>query len=272
MFQLTDEQIERYSRQIILSEIGGKGQQKLLSSKVLVIGTGGLGSPCDYYLAAAGIGTLGIVDSDKVEVNNLQRQIIHSMNTVGVCKVDSAKKRLEELNPDVKVITYKTRITSENIMEIIKDYEVVVDGSDNFPTRYLVNDACVLSNKPLVHAGVLRFDGQIMTIIPHEGPCYRCVFPEPPPPGLVPSCQEAGILGAVAGIFGVLQAGEVMKLLLKTGEPLKGRLLIGNLLDMSFREVKIKRNPDCPICGDRPTIKKLIDYEEFCQLRSNSNT
>ncbi len=263
---LTESQIERYSRQIILHEIGGRGQHKIFNAKVLVIGTGGLGSPCTYYLVAAGVGTLGIVDSDNVEINNLQRQIIHSMKNVGKPKVESARHRAEELNPDVKVIPHKIRVTSGNIMDLIKSYDIVVDGSDNFPTRYLVNDACVIAKKPLVHAGILRFDGQIMTIIPHDGPCYRCLFPEPPAPGMVPSCQEAGILGAAAGIFGVLQAAEVMKLILHMGEPLKGRLLIGNLLDMSFREVKIKRNLRCPVCGENPTIKRLMDYEEFCSL------
>ncbi len=270
MSAFTNEQVERYSRQIILNEIGGKGQKKLMASKVLVIGTGGLGAPCDYYLAAAGVGTLGIVDSDNVEINNLQRQIVHSTKTIGKPKVESAKIKLEELNTDVKIIVHNVRVNSSNIMDLIKDYDIIVDGSDNFPTRYLLNDACVLAKKPLIHAGILRFDGQIITIIPHEGPCYRCLFPDPPAPGMVPSCQEAGILGAVAGIFGVLQAAEAMKLILSMGEPLKGRLLVGNLLDMTFREVKIKRNPDCPICGDNPVITKLIDYEEFCGLRKKT--
>ncbi len=210
MLNFTDEQIERYSRQIILPNIGGKGQEKILKAGVLVIGAGGLGSPCSFYLAAAGVGKIGLVDSDKVELNNLQRQIIHTTADVGTPKTESGKRRLTALNPQVEVITYPLRLDSTNILGIIKDYDIIVDGSDNFPTRYLVNDACVLSKKPLVHAGIFRYDGQIMTILPGSGPCYRCLFPEPPPQGLVPSCQEAGILGAVAGVMGVLQANEVL--------------------------------------------------------------
>ncbi|MBI5143503.1 MAG: molybdopterin-synthase adenylyltransferase MoeB [Candidatus Omnitrophica bacterium] len=265
---LRDDQIERYSRQILLPHVGGKGQEKILNAKVLVIGAGGLGSPAALYLAAAGVGKIGIVDSDEVELNNLQRQILHSTKNVGRPKVESGKERIGELNPDVEVITTKVRLTSENISDIIKDYDIIVDGSDNFPTRYLVNDACVLSKKPLSHGGIFRFDGQALTIVPAKGPCYRCLFPEPPPPGLVPSCQEAGILGAVAGVIGVVQANEVLKLILGIGEPLIGRLLIFNALDSSFRIVKVPKNKDCPICGEKPTIKKLIDYEEFCQLRT----
>ena len=264
---LRDDQIERYSRQIILPNIGGKGQEKLLSAKVLIIGAGGLGSPAALYLASAGVGKMGIVDSDKVELNNLQRQIIHSTKDVGRPKVESAKERIKGINPDVEVVTYHLRLTSENILEIIKDYDMVVDGSDNFPTRYLVNDACVLSGKPLSHAGIFRFDGQAITILPHQSACYRCLFPEPPPPGLVPSCQEAGILGAVAGIMGIIQANEVLKYILGIGNLLTGRLLIFNALDSSFRQVKVPRNPKCPVCGENPTVTKLIDYEEFCQMR-----
>lgn len=264
---LREDQIERYSRQIILPNIGGKGQEKLLNARVLIIGAGGLGSPASLYLAAAGIGTLGIVDSDAVETNNLQRQILHSTNTVGKPKADSAKERISELNPDVKVININKRLTSGNILDVIKDYDIIIDGTDNFPTRFLVNDACILAKKPLSHGGIFRFDGQAMTIIPGKGPCYRCLFPEPPPPGSMPSCQEAGILGAVAGVIGVIQANEVLKLILGIGEPLVGRLLVFNALESSFRIVKVPKNKDCAICGEKPTIKKLIDYEEFCQLK-----
>lgn len=264
---LREDQIERYSRQIILPHIGGKGQEKLLAAKVLVIGAGGLGSPCALYLASAGIGKLGLVDSDAVELNNLQRQILHSAEEVGRPKVESAKDRLRRLNSDVEIIPYKLRLASENILEIIKNYDIIVDGSDNFPTRYLVNDACVLSKKPLSHGGIFRFDGQALTIIPSESACYRCLFPEPPPPGLVPSCQEAGILGAVAGVVGVIQANEVLKYILGIGELLTGKLLVFNALDSSFRQVKVPRDPQCPVCSRNPTLTKLIDYEEFCQLR-----
>lgn len=266
--KLREDQVERYSRQIILPDVGGKGQEKLLEAKVLIIGAGGLGSPAAMYLASAGIGTIGIVDSDKVELNNLQRQIIHSVKDVGRLKVDSAKDRINTINDDVKVIVHSLRISSENIMDIIKDYDIVVDGSDNFPTRYLVNDACVLSNKPLSHGGIFRFDGQAITIIPGKSACYRCLFNEPPPPGLVPSCQEAGILGAVAGIIGVIQANEVLKFVLDIGELLTGRLLVFNALDSSFRKVRVPKNRECSICGENPTVTKLIDYQEFCNLKN----
>jgi len=265
--ELRDDQIERYSRQILLPDVGGKGQEKLLNARVLIIGAGGLGSPAALYLASAGIGTLGIVDSDKVELNNLQRQIVHSVNTVGMLKAESAKDRLNAINPDVKVIPYNIRLTSENILDIIKDYDIVVDGSDNFPTRYLVNDACVFSNKPLSHGGIFRFDGQAITILPHKSACYRCLFSEPPPAGLVPSCQEAGILGAVAGIIGVIQANEVLKYVLEIGGLLAGKLLVFNALDSFFRQVKVPKDPKCPVCGENPSITKLIDYEQFCQLK-----
>lgn len=271
MLNFTDEQIERYSRQIILPNVGGKGQEKILKAGVLVIGAGGLGSPCSFYLAAAGVGKIGLVDSDKVELNNLQRQIIHTTADVGTPKTESGKKRLSALNPQVQVVTYPLRLDSTNILGIIKDYDIIVDGSDNFPTRYLVNDACVLSKKPLVHAGIFRYDGQIMTILPGAGPCYRCLFPEPPPQGLVPSCQEAGILGAVAGIMGVLQANEVLKLILNAGEPLAGRLLIFNALDSTFRSVKVPRDNDCLVCSQHPKITKLIDYQEFCSLKAKKD-
>ncbi len=265
--KLREDQIERYSRQIILPSVGGKGQEKLLKAKVLIIGAGGLGSPCALYLASAGIGKIGIADSDKVELNNLQRQSLHSTSSIGKTKVEYAKERLAAINPDVEVIAHNLRLTSENILDIIRDYDIVVDGSDNFPTRYLVNDACVLSGKPLSHGGIFRFDGQAMTILPHKSACYRCLFPEPPPPGFVPSCQEAGILGAVAGIIGTIQANEVLKYILEVGNLLAGKLLVFNALDSSFRQVKVPKDPKCPICGENPTITKLRDYEEFCSLR-----
>lgn len=271
MANFTNEQIERYSRQIILPNVGGKGQESIMKAKVLVIGTGGLGAPCSFYLAAAGVGKIGLVDSDNVELNNLQRQIVHITNDVGIPKVESGKKRLVALNPDIEVVTYPLRLDSTNILGIIKDYDIIVDGSDNFPTRFLVNDACVLSKKPLVHAGIFRYDGQIMTILPGSGPCYRCLFPEPPPPGAVPSCQEGGILGAVAGVMGVLQANEVLKFILNTGELLSGRLLIFNALDSTFRTVKVPRDRDCFVCSDHPKITKLIDYQEFCSLKANKD-
>jgi adenylyltransferase/sulfurtransferase len=262
----TEDQIERYSRQIILSEIGGVGQKKMLNAKVLIIGCGGLGSPCAYYLAGAGIGHIGLIDSDKVELSNLQRQILHFTDNVGMPKVESAKEKLLALNPKLRITSYELRLTSQNIMGIIKDYDIIVDGSDNFPTRYLVNDACVLSNKPLSHAGILSFDGQAITIIPRQGPCYRCLFQEPPPPGMVPSCQEAGILGVVAGVLGLIQATEVLKYILEKGDLLVGKLLIFNALEMNFRKLNIQRNINCSVCGDNPTITELIDYEEFCQI------
>lgn len=262
----TEQQIERYSRQIILPEIGGVGQKKLLNAKVLIIGCGGLGSPCAYYLAAAGVGHIGLVDSDKVELNNLQRQILHFTKDVGKPKVESAKEKLAALNPEIQITTYELRLTSKNIFDVIKDYDFIVDGSDNFPTRYLVNDACVLLNKPFSHAGILRFDGQATTIIPRKGPCYRCIFPDPPPPGMVPSCQEAGILGVVAGVLGLIQATEVLKYILGKNELLVGKLLVFNALEMNFRKLNIQRNVNCPVCGNNPTIKELIDYEQFCQI------
>jgi adenylyltransferase/sulfurtransferase len=266
---LTNEQIERYSRQIILPNVGGKGQDKIMKAKVLIIGAGGLGAPCSFYLAAAGVGKIGLVDSDKVELNNLQRQIVHTTADIGIPKAESGKRRLSALNPEVEIATYPLRLDSANILDIIKDYDIVVDGSDNFPTRYLVNDACVISRKPLVHAGIFRYDGQIMTILPGTGPCYRCLFSEPPPPGAVPSCQEGGILGAVAGVLGVLQANEVLKFILSSGGLLAGRLLIFNALESSFRTVKVPKDKDCSVCSEHPKLTKLIDYQEFCSLRAN---
>ncbi len=267
MSNLTEDKIERYSRQIILPNVGGKGQDKLLNARVLVIGAGGLGSPAALYLTSAGIGKIGIVDSDKVELSNLQRQILHSTKDVGKAKVLSAKDTLNGINQDVEIIPYNIRLTSENILDIIREYDIVVDGSDNFPTRYLVNDACVLSGKPLSHGGIFRFDGQAMTILPGKSACYRCLFSEPPPPGFVPSCQEAGILGAVAGIIGTIQANEVLKYILGIGDLLAGKLLIFNALDSSFRRVKVPKDSKCPVCGENPTVTKLIDYEEFCSLK-----
>jgi len=264
---LSDEQIERYSRQIILPQVGGKGQEKLLAAKVLVIGAGGLGSPIALYLAGAGVGRLGLVDSDQVELNNLHRQILYTSADIGKPKAEIGLQRLRALNPDTEVIPYRLRLTSENIMEIIKDYDIIVDGSDNFPTRYLVNDACVLAKKILVHGAFFRYEGQAMVIKPGEGPCYRCLFSEPPPPGSVPSCQEAGVLGALAGVIGLIQATETLKLILGIGEPLVGKLIIFNALEMSFRTVKVPRDPNCPICGEHPTVTKLIDYEWFCGLK-----
>jgi thiazole biosynthesis adenylyltransferase ThiF len=269
MFKFTEEQIKRYARHIILPEVGGKGQEKLLNSKVLVIGAGGLGSPAILYLAAAGVGTIGIVDFDVVDLSNLQRQIIHNTERIGTPKVESARKTVEMLNPDVKVITYNTRISKENIMDIIKNYDVVLDGTDNFPTRFLINDACYFAGKPLVSAAMLRFEGQVSVFDfrnKEKSPCYRCLFPEPPPPGLVPSCQEAGILGSIGGIMGCIQATEAIKLILGIGEPLVGKLLIMDALSMEFRKVKLRKDPNCPLCGEKPVIKELIEYEQVCDV------
>ena len=266
MLEFTEEQINRYSRHIILSEVGGKGQQKLLNSKVFLVGAGGLGSPAAYYLAAVGIGKIGIADNDVVDFSNLQRQILHSTKDVNYSKALSAKETLESLNPDVEVVPYIERLTSENIIDIIKDYDVILDGSDNFPTRYLVNDACVLTGKPLSHGSIFRFEGQVTTILPGKSPCYRCIFEIPPPPELVPSCQEAGVLGVLPGVIGSIQATEVIKLILGKGKLLSGVLLLYDSLGMDFKKLTLRRNPGCPICGENPTIKKLIDYEQFCQV------
>ncbi len=267
MFDFSEEQIVRYSRHIILPEIGGKGQKKLLEGKVLLVGAGGLGSPSAYYLAAAGVGKIGIVDMDVVDLSNLQRQILHHTGDLGRAKTDSAKEKLNALNPDVELVTYNERLSSENIMELFRDYDIIVDGCDNFPTRYLINDACVLTGKVNVHGSIFRFEGQATVFQPGNGPCYRCLYPDPPPPGMVPSCQEAGILGAVAGVIGTIQANEVLKYVLGVGNLLAGRLLVFNALDSSFRQVKVPKDPKCAVCGDKPTITKLIDYEEFCSLR-----
>lgn len=266
-FQYTPEQLIRYSRHFLLPEVGEEGQAKLLGAKVLMVGAGGLGSPSAYYLAAAGVGTLGIIDNDVVDISNLQRQILHANDRVGMPKVESAKKTLEALNPDVKVIPYQAKLTSDNIMEILKDYDLVVDGCDNFPTRYLVNDACVLSGKPNVHGSIFQFEGQATVFYPGEGPCYRCLYPEPPPAEMAPSCAEAGVLGVLPGLIGVIEALEAIKLILGKGDTLVGRLLCFNTLTMEINTLKLRRDPNCPLCGDKPTIRELIDYEEFCSLR-----
>ncbi|KWT86795.1 HesA/MoeB/ThiF family protein [Candidatus Magnetominusculus xianensis] len=264
--QFTDDQMIRYSRHIILPEVGGKGQAKISAAKVFLIGAGGLGCPISYYLTAAGVGRIAIVDDDMVDLSNLQRQILHSTKTVGIPKVESAKGVLEALNPDVEIVAIKERLTPENIIGYIKDYDIVIDGSDNFPTRYLVNDACVLAGKPLSSGAVLRFEGQVTTIIPGEGHCYRCLFEEMPPEGLVPSCQEGGVLGVLPGIIGTLQAMEVLKLILGKGDVLKNTLLIYDALKTNFRKVKVPRNPECPICGTNPAIKELGCYEaNYCR-------
>lgn len=265
--QFSPDQLQRYSRHFLLPEVGETGQAKLLDAKVLLIGAGGLGSPTAYYLAAAGIGTIGIVDDDTVDRSNLQRQILHNEERVGMPKVESAKLTLQGLNPDVKVIGYQERVNSENIMRLIKDYDIVVDGCDNFPTRYLVNDACVFANKPNVHGSIFQFEGQATVFHPHVGPCYRCLFPEPPPPGAAPSCAEAGVLGVLPGLVGCVQAVETVKLVLGIGNPLVGRLLHFDTLSMEIKQLKLRKDPECPVCGERPTVTELIDYEEFCGLR-----
>jgi molybdopterin/thiamine biosynthesis adenylyltransferase/rhodanese-related sulfurtransferase len=262
---LSPEQRTRYSRHTLIPEIGVDGQLKLLDARVLLIGAGGLGSPASLYLAAAGVGTIGIIDADIVDETNLQRQIVHSLDTLGTPKVDSAKRTLEALNPDVDVRTYRERLTSENIDRILADgWDLILDGADNFPTRYLVNDASVWHDIPVVHGSIYRFEGQVTVFKPHDGPCYRCLFPEPPPPELAPSCSEGGVLGVLPGIVGSLQANEALKIAAGIGDPLVGRLLLFDALGTEFDEVRIKRNPDCPVCGDHPTITEYIDYVEFC--------
>lgn len=264
--KFTEEQIHRYSRQMILPGFGGKGQRKLSAARVFIMGAGGLGSPAAMYLAAAGVGTIGLADFDRVELNNLQRQILHRTHDVGLPKVESGRKTLTSLNPEVNVQIYSERINSANIREIIKEYDLVLDGSDNFPTRFLLNDACFFESKTLISGAILRFDGQLSTYKPRAGgPCYRCLFPEPPPPGLVPSCQEAGVLGAVAGVIGLLQANEALKEILGIGESMAGRFLLFNALTLTFQEIKISKNPGCLLCGKNPTINELIDYPLACQ-------
>jgi molybdopterin/thiamine biosynthesis adenylyltransferase len=266
--ELTEEQIARYSRHIILQDVGGKGQKKLLRSKVLVVGAGGLGSPAALYLAAAGVGTLGLADGDVVDLSNLQRQILHTTATVGVPKVESGNRMLSVLNPDITIKTYQENLTAENVMRLIGDYDVILDGSDNFSTRFLVNDACYFAKKTLISGSIFRFEGQLTTIKPHEGyPCYRCLYPEPPPAGLVPNCQEAGVLGVLAGTIGVLQANEAIKEILGIGESLADRLLIYDALEMKFRKLSRPKAPDCPLCGVNPTITGLLgDYTVSCSI------
>lgn len=264
MFGFTNEQIYRYSRHIILPDIGGAGQKKLLKGKVLLVGAGGLGSPAAMYLAAAGVGKLGLVDFDRVDLSNLQRQILHRTKDVGRLKLDSAQDTINSLNPDVEVVKHQVVLTSENVMDVIKDYDIVVNGTDNFPTRYLVNDACVFGGKPLVDGSIFMFEGQATVYDARRGPCYRCLFPTPPPPGEVPSCQEAGVLGVLPGIVGSIEAIEAIKLILGKGESLIGRLLLFDALAMEFREMKVEKDPDCPVCGQHPTVTELIDYEQFC--------
>ena len=265
--QLNNDEIRRYSRHLILPEVGLAGQKKICSTSVLCIGAGGLGSPIAMYLAAAGIGKLGLLDFDTVDFSNLQRQIIHGTDDVGRPKTDSAQETIKRINPNVEVVIHNTRISSENALEIIERYDIVVDGTDNFPTRYLTNDACVLLKKPNVYGSIFRFEGQASVFAPHlSGPCYRCLYPEPPPPGMVPSCAEGGVLGVLPGIVGCIQATEILKLALGKGSSLIGRLLLFNALDMKFRELKLRRDPQCPLCGENPSITKLLDYEMFCGI------
>ncbi len=264
---LNNDEILRYSRHLIMPEVGMEGQLKLKQAKVLCIGAGGLGSPLALYLAAAGVGTLGIVDFDVVDFTNLHRQIIHGTEDVGRKKLDSAADTLRGINPNVEVRKFDTRLTSANALELFREFDVIADGTDNFPTRYLVNDACVLTGKPNVYGSIFRFEGQASVFATKEGPCYRCLYPEPPPPGLVPSCAEGGVLGILPGLVGIIQATETIKLILGAGDPLVGRLLLVDALAMRFRELKLRKNPDCPACGTHPTVKKLIDYNQFCGIR-----
>lgn len=263
----TNEQLERYSRHIILKEVGAKGQKKLLNSSVLIIGAGGLGAPAAMYLAAAGVGTIGIADADEVDLSNLQRQVIHTTADLGKAKVKSAKETMQAINPDVKVNTYRKFITSENIMDIIKDYDFIIDGTDNFPAKFLINDACVMAKKPFCHAGIIRFKGQLMTYVPGQGPCYRCVFKNPPPKDAVPTCKQAGVIGAMGGVIGSLQAMEAIKYLIGVGDLLTGSLLTFDALTMEFHKIKLPKDTHkCPVCGDNPTILEPIDYEqEVCE-------
>ena len=264
---LTKDEILRYSRHLIMPEVGMEGQLKLKQAKVLCIGTGGLGAPLGLYLAAAGVGRIGLVDFDCVDLTNLQRQVLFGTGDVGRPKIEAAANRLRDLNPEIKIDTFEAHLTSENALDILKDYDLVIDGTDNFPTRYLVNDACVLLGKPNVYGSIFRFEGQITIFGYQGGPCYRCLYPEPPPPGLVPSCAEGGVLGVLPGIVGTIQAAEALKLIIGKGEPLTGRLLLFDALAMRFRELKLRKNPACPVCGEHRTITKLIDYAEFCGIR-----
>jgi adenylyltransferase/sulfurtransferase len=267
---LSNDEILRYSRHLIMPEVGMAGQQKLKAARVLCIGAGGLGSPLALYLAAAGVGTLGLVDFDVVDFTNLQRQIIHTTNDVGRPKLDSAAEKLTAMNPFIQVRKFETKLTSANALDIFRQFDIVADGTDNFPTRYLVNDACVLTGKPNVYASIFRFEGQASVFAAERGPCYRCLYPEPPPPGLVPSCAEGGVLGILPGLLGVIQATEVIKLILGSGEPLIGRLLLVDALAMRFRELRLRKNPECPVCGANRTIRELIDYNQFCGIRGES--
>jgi len=269
---LSKDEILRYSRHLIMPEVGMEGQLKLKNAKVLCIGAGGLGSPLLLYLGAAGVGRLGIVDFDVVDFTNLQRQVIHGTADVGRSKLESAQATIREINPNVEVVGYDARLTSENALELFRDFDIVVDGTDNFPTRYLVNDACVLLGKPNVYGSIFRFEGQASVFYARQGPCYRCLYPEPPPPGLVPSCAEGGVLGVLPGIIGCLQAMETIKLIIGQGQTLIGRLLVFDALGMKFRELKLRKNPDCPVCGAHPTITGLIDYEQFCGIRGEEHT
>ena len=264
---LSNDEVLRYSRHLIMPEVGMEGQLKLKAAKVLCIGAGGLGSPLALYLAAAGVGTLGVVDFDVVDYTNLQRQVIHTTADVGRKKLDSAAEKVKAINPFIQLRPFETRLTSENALQLFRDFDIIVDGTDNFPTRYLVNDACVLTGKPNVYGSIFRFEGQVSVFATKDGPCYRCLYPEPPPPGLVPSCAEGGVLGILPGLVGVMQATEAIKLILGKGEPLIGRLLLVDALGMRFRELKLRRNPECPACGGHPTVTKLIDYNEFCGIR-----
>jgi adenylyltransferase/sulfurtransferase len=270
--QLSKDEILRYSRHLIMPEVGMEGQLKLKQAKVLCIGAGGLGSPLALYLGAAGVGKLGLVDFDVVDFTNLQRQVIHGTSDVGRAKLDSARDTLLEINPNVEIETFQTRLSSDNALDIFGEYDIIADGTDNFPTRYLVNDACVLLGKPNVYASIFRFEGQASIFYAEQGPCYRCLYPEPPPPGLVPSCAEGGVLGVLPGIMGCIQATEAIKLILGRGDSLIGRLLLFDALGMKFRELKLRKNPDCPICGTHRTITKLIDYEQFCGIRGEEHT
>lgn len=264
----TNEQLERYSRHIILQEVGVKGQKKLLNASVLIIGAGGLGAPAALYLAAAGVGTIGIVDADEVDLSNLQRQVIHTTNDVGKAKVKSAAETMEAINPDVTVKTYRTFVDSSNIMDLIKDYDFIIDGTDNFPAKFLINDACVMAEKPFSHAGIIRFKGQLMTYVPGKGPCYRCVFKNPPPKDAVPTCKQAGVIGAMGGVIGSLQAMEAIKYIIGNGDLLTGKLLTYDALKMEFHTIKLPKDDHCAVCGDEPTITELIDYEQAtCDLK-----
>ena len=269
-FIMTPEQTLRYARHTMLPEVGEEGQAKLLRSRILCLGAGGLGSPSGLYLAAAGVGTLGFVDDDVVDASNLQRQILHATDRVGMPKVESARAAIAKLNPDVKVIAHQTRLASDNVLDIIKDYDLIVDGADNFPTRYLINDAALKLGKPVIHASIYRFEGQVTTFLPFDGPCYRCLYPSPPPPDMAPSCQEAGVLGVLCGVIGTLQATEAIKVVLGAGKSLSGRLLMFDALNLKFREMKVRHDPTCPVCGDgkRPEDIELIDYQQFCNIRN----